>query len=50
MGVKCNWQESSSIPMETDIDGNLIGFMFRDALRCFEERKIMYNNNPKLSN
>ena len=28
IGIKCDWQESASLPMDTDIDGNVVGFMY----------------------
>ena len=38
-GVKCDWQESS-MPMEVDLDGNLVGFMFCDKHFALKKEKI----------
>ncbi len=46
--IPYDWHESSSIPMETDNEGNFYWIHVLQRVLRFEGGKIMYNN-PKLS-
>jgi len=40
VGAECNWEESSSLPMDVDIEGNFIGFMFCEKHFAREKEKL----------